>query len=87
VAEVEITRNQQGIAHKSIIKNFSGSIIAIVCQGFSKIDETVDDGSLEDMGENTCGVSSGYTLETIARAIGDDVLSDVLSFIFPKFTS
>lgn len=33
------------------------------------------------MPENTCTVSAGYTLESVSRAIGDDVLMPIYEFI------
>lgn len=39
------------------------------------------------MPENTCTVSAGYTLESISRAIGDDVLIPIYEFIQPKLGS
>ena len=35
---------------------------------------------------NSC-VSAGLTLESVSRAIGDDVLSPILEFIQPKLSS
>jgi importin subunit beta-1 len=39
------------------------------------------------MPENSCPVAAGYTLENIAKAIGDDCLEYILTFIQPKIGS
>lgn len=45
------------------------------------------DKELEEMPENNCSMSAGYTLENVARAIGVDVLNPVFNYIQPKFAS
>lgn len=39
------------------------------------------------MPENHCSMSAGYTLENVARTIGNDVLSPIFDYIQPKITS
>jgi hypothetical protein len=75
------------VTHNFIIKSCSESILQIIEKGFSKFNTNLVGQSLDEMPENSCAVSAGSTLESISRAIGNDVLTPMFSFIQGKISS
>jgi len=52
-----------------------------------KVDESIIDQGLDDATEISCVAASGYTLETVARAVGDEILEPLFKFIQPNLAS
>jgi len=63
------------------------SVMEIIMTGFSKFDQETQDEKLDETPENNLSLSAGYTLESIARTIGNKVLDPVFNFIQPKIGS
>jgi importin subunit beta-1 len=61
--------------------------MAIIQQGFSKITEDEIFEQLDDNSEMNCSISSGLTLESVSKVIGDAVLTTMLDYIQPKIGS
>ena len=59
----------------------------IIMTGLSKFDQESQDENLDEMPENNLSLSAGYTLESIARTIGNSVLETIFNFIQPKISS
>ena len=53
----------------------------IIMTGLSKFDQETQDENLDEMPENNLSLSAGYTLESIARTIGNSVLETTFNFI------
>jgi importin subunit beta-1 len=62
-------------------------LINILLQAFSKFDSSEFDQNLEEIPEGHCSMTAGYTLESVAKTIGDEVLNPIFNFIQPKLTS
>lgn len=59
----------------------------IIMTGLQKFDSDTQDENLDEMPENNISLSAGYTLESIARTVGNQVLTPIFNFIQPLISS
>lgn len=87
ISEVELARRAQNKEHRNILVSCTDVVMQIITTALNKFDQNTQDQNLDDMPENNISISAGYTLESVARTIGNGVLQPIFNFIQDKLGS